>query len=76
MTDSKLVRVERTRLDGDSDAHDLSPEDPAIGRWFFDDPRTRAEYFKWAPYMLAAEEWHAGRRSGVTERSDNENDED
>lgn len=41
---------------------------------FFDDPRTRADYLQWAPYLLAAEDWHAGwtyrgnkrvRRAGV-----------
>lgn len=30
---------------------------------FYDDPRTRAEYVKWAPLLLRAEEWHAGVRS-------------
>jgi hypothetical protein len=29
---------------------------------FFDDPRTRAEYLKWAPMLLEAEEYHAGNR--------------
>lgn len=28
-------------------------------RQFFADPRTRAEYFKWAPLLLAAEDYHA-----------------
>lgn len=27
---------------------------------FFDDPRTRQTYLQWAPYLLAAEDWHAG----------------
>ncbi len=27
---------------------------------FFQDPRTRAQYMKWAPALLAAEEFHAG----------------
>ena len=27
---------------------------------FFQDPRTRQEYLKWAPMLLAAEEYHAG----------------
>lgn len=27
---------------------------------FYDDPRTRAEYLKWAPLLLRAEEYHAG----------------
>jgi hypothetical protein len=29
---------------------------------FFDDPRTRADYLQWAPYLLEAEEYHAGNR--------------
>ena len=29
-------------------------------RRFFQDPRTREEYLKWAPMLLAAEEYHAG----------------
>jgi hypothetical protein len=29
---------------------------------FFNDPRTRASYLKWAPLMLEAEEYHAGNR--------------
>jgi len=30
---------------------------------FYDDPRTRADYVKWAPLLLRAEEWYAGARS-------------
>lgn len=29
---------------------------------FFDDPRTRADYLQWAPYLLVAEDFHAGKR--------------
>lgn len=29
---------------------------------FFDDPRTRADYLKWAPLLLECEEYHAGNR--------------
>jgi hypothetical protein len=35
---------------------------PGDFRQFFDDPRTRAEYLKWAPLLLAAEDYHAGKR--------------
>lgn len=35
---------------------------PGDFRQFFEDPRTRAQYLKWAPYLLAAEEYHAGNR--------------
>lgn len=39
---------------------------PGDFRQFFEDPRTRAQYLKWAPYLLAAEEYHAGNR-GILE---------
>jgi hypothetical protein len=29
---------------------------------FYDDPRTRAEYLRWAPFLLIAEDYHAGKR--------------
>ncbi|UIS25268.1 hypothetical protein [Erythrobacter phage vB_EliS-L02] len=38
----------------------VSAYKPGDYRQFFLDPRTRAEYFKWAPMLLAAEEYHAG----------------
>jgi hypothetical protein len=31
---------------------------------FFNDPRTRQEYLRWAPILLEAEECHAGNRKG------------
>lgn len=35
---------------------------PGDYKQFFVDPRTRAEYLKWAPLLLAAEDWHAEQR--------------
>lgn len=35
---------------------------PGDFKQFFNDPRTRAEYLKWAPLLLEAEEYHAGHR--------------
>jgi hypothetical protein len=35
---------------------------PGDYKQFFNDPRTRADYLEWAPYMLEAEEYHAGNR--------------
>lgn len=35
---------------------------PGDFRRFFEDPRTRAEYLQWAPWLLEAEEYHAGNR--------------
>lgn len=35
---------------------------PGDFRQFFDDPRTRADYLRWATYLLEAEEYKAGNR--------------
>lgn len=35
---------------------------PGDFKQFFNDPRTRADYLRWAPLMLEAEEYHAGNR--------------
>jgi hypothetical protein len=35
---------------------------PGDYRRFFEDPRTRAEYLRWAPLLLEAEEYKAGNR--------------
>ena len=35
---------------------------PGDFKQFFADPRTRADYLQWAPYLLEAEEYHAGHR--------------
>jgi hypothetical protein len=34
---------------------------PGDFRIFYADPRTRQDYLKWAPLLLAAEDWHAKR---------------
>ncbi len=36
---------------------------PGDFRQFYADPRTRAEYMKWAPMLLVAEDFHAGKRA-------------
>jgi hypothetical protein len=36
---------------------------PGDFHMFFDDPRTRADYLKWAPILLACENWHERRRN-------------
>ena len=38
----------------------VSAYKPGDFKQFFWDPRTRAKYLKWAPTLLAAEEYHAG----------------
>jgi hypothetical protein len=39
----------------------VSAYKPGDFRRFYADPRTRAQYLKWAPYLLGAEDWHAGK---------------
>jgi len=39
----------------------VSAYTPGDYKQFFDDPRTRADYIQWAPLMLAAEDYHAGK---------------
>jgi hypothetical protein len=38
----------------------VSAYKPGDFKQFFWDPRTRAKYLRWAPTLLAAEEYHAG----------------
>lgn len=40
----------------------VSAYKPGDFKQFFADPRTRADYLKWAPFLLEAEEYHAGNR--------------
>ncbi len=44
---------------------------PGSFKQFFNDPRTRADYLVWAPYLLAAEEWHAGNKDGKVKHKRN-----
>lgn len=39
----------------------ISAYRPGDFKQFFADPRTRAEYLQWAPLLLTAEDWHAGK---------------
>jgi len=39
----------------------VSAYTPNDFRMFFDDPRTREQYLKWAPILLRSEDWHAER---------------
>jgi hypothetical protein len=39
----------------------ISAYKPGDFKRFFADPRTRTEYLKWAPLLLTAEDWHAGK---------------
>lgn len=44
-----------------SQLFNVSAYTPGDYKIFFADPRTRADYLEWAPYMLAAEDHHAGK---------------
>lgn len=46
----------------------VSAYTPGDYKQFFLDPRTRQEYLKWAPMLLAAEDYHAGKLALGTER--------
>lgn len=41
---------------------------PGDYKMFLADPRTRAEYIKWAPFLLGAEDFAAGKRKAETDR--------
>lgn len=43
---------------------------------FFDDPRTRADYLRWAPILLACEDWHHARRTRPDESTTEAEDDD
>ncbi len=41
---------------------------PGDFKMFFNDPRTRRNYLKWAPLLIAAEEFHAGSEKAQAQR--------
>lgn len=55
-TAAKSVQVPTSRL------LNVEAYTPGDFHQFFDDPRTRAEYLQWAPLLLVAEDYHAGKR--------------
>lgn len=48
----------------------VSAYTPGDYKRFYGDPRTRAEYLKWAPLLLAAEDWHAKGPFGPDQEDD------
>lgn len=50
----------------------VSAYQPGDYKRFLSDSRTRAEYLKWAPLMMAAEDYHAGKLPQGTEGGDSE----
>lgn len=50
---------------------------PGDFHMFFDDPRTRADYLQWAPYLLGAEDWHHWQKNKKPkDEAEDEADED
>lgn len=47
---------------GEENVLNIDAYKPGDFHIFYDDPRTRREYLKWAPLLLEAEECHAGNR--------------
>ena len=47
---------------------------PGDFHMFFDDPRTRENYIRWAPILLACEDWHHLRRLGKVGGDDDANE--
>jgi hypothetical protein len=45
-----------------SELFNVSAYKPGDFKLFFEDPRTRQEYIKWAPILLTAEAYYAGKR--------------
>lgn len=56
------AEVEGRLTTGEENVLNIDAYKPGDFHIFFDDPRTRAEYIKWAPLLLEAEECHAGNR--------------
>ncbi len=63
----KRERMRRSWKDEEINCNLVIPSDavlnvsaykPGMFKQFFNDPRTRADYLKWAPLLLRAEEWH------------------
>lgn len=48
-----------------SDMLNVSAYVPGDYKQFFRDPRTREEYLKWAPLLLAAEDWYGTHRKKI-----------
>lgn len=53
-----------------SELLNVSAYTPGDFKQFFADPRTRQEYLKWAPLMMAAEDYHAGKTRNVEAETD------
>jgi hypothetical protein len=60
--ENKPKHIDCTFTTGATQVLNVDAYKPGDFHIFFDDPRTRADYLKWAPMLLEAEEYHAGNR--------------
>jgi hypothetical protein len=56
------AEITATLTTGQENVFNVDAYKPGDFHMFFDDPRTRLEYLRWAPFLLEAEECHAGNR--------------
>ncbi len=49
---------------------------PGDFHMFFDDPRTRADYIQWAPFLLSCENWHHRKATASTSKKDEDDDDE
>lgn len=61
-SDDPTPQVTERLTTGEEHVLNVDAYKPGDFHKFFDDPRTRQEYLKWAPLLLEAEEAHAGNR--------------
>jgi hypothetical protein len=54
--------IDTSLTTGEENLLNVDAYHPGDFHMFFDDPRTRLEYLRWAPILLEAEECHAGNR--------------
>jgi hypothetical protein len=54
--------IETSLVLSSSEVLNVDAYKPGDFKQFYADPRTRAEYLKWAPLLLESEEYHAGNR--------------
>lgn len=63
-------KVKETLTVPADDLFNVSAYRPGDYKQFFQDPRTRRDYMQWAPLLLTAEDWHAGKTNKEAEVDD------
>jgi hypothetical protein len=59
--DDRQDKIAATVTVPSTELFNVSAYRPGDFKRFYADPRTRQAYLKWAPLMLAAEDYHAGK---------------